>query len=217
MTGPQDPCARTTCAGELAHLGGAHLDPHHRLYDGPDTSLRALAAVVRGPALELLHAARRDSWNPPAVNVALHRLAAEIHRLNQQIAAVRVDRDHGIRDALARAEDCAEHGAALRHERHQAYWFSILADRSDAERLVWLTGIDAISDARRGRDDQWAVTVRAHIQRVRRQARRARTSAPAPTLADCQRAGSCEHPHTDAHTACHRLSSLTDEQDTAGD
>jgi hypothetical protein len=217
MTGPQDPCARTTCSGEPAHLGGAHLDPHHRLYDGPDIRLRALAAAVRGPALDLLHAARRDGWNLPGVNVALHELAAEIHRLDRQIAAVRVDRDRGIRDALARAEDCTEHGAGLRHESHQAYWFSILADRADAERLVWLTGIDAISDALRGRDDQWATAVRAHIQRVRRQARRARTAAPAPTLADCHRAGHCEHPPTDAHAACYQLTSPDSHQDTAGD
>jgi hypothetical protein len=147
----------------------------------------------------------------------LHELAAEIHRLNRQIAAVRIDRDRGIRDALARAEDCTEHGAALRHESHQAYWFSILADHTDAERLVWLTGIDAISDALRGRDDEWATTVRAHIQRVRRQARRVRAAATAPTLADCQRAGHCEHPPTDAHAACRELISLAGEQDTAGD
>jgi hypothetical protein len=213
MTGPQDPCARTTCADELAHLGGAHLDPHHRLYDGPDTSLRALAAVVRRPASALLHAARRDGWNLATVNLALHELAAEIHRLDRQIAAVRVDRDRGIRDAMARAEDCTEHGAALRHESHQAYWFSRLADHTDAERLVWLTGIDAISDALRGLDDEWATTVRAHIQ----QARRVRAAATAPTLADCQRVGHCEHPPTDPHAACRELTSLAGEQDHAGD
>jgi hypothetical protein len=60
MTGPQDPCARSTCSGELAHLGGAHLDPHHRLYDGPDTSLRALPAGVRQAATGLLHTARHN-------------------------------------------------------------------------------------------------------------------------------------------------------------
>ena len=215
MTGPLEPCGRTACAAEPAHLGGVHLDPTHRLYDGPDISLNALPAAVRVPVFVLLHAARRDGWNMPAVNLALHHIAEEIHRLQQQNAAVRVDRDRGIRAAQARAEDCTEHGTALRHESHQAYWFSILADRTDAERLVWLTGIDAISDALRGRDDTWSAAVRTHIEKVRRHARRVRAAGAAPTLADCQRAGRCEHPPTAAHAACRQLTS-PERQETAG-
>lgn len=209
MTGPTDPCERTSCAAEPAHPGGAHLDPTHPLYDGPDISLSALPAAVRLPAFALLHAARHDSWQLITVHRALHAFAREIHGLRDQIAAVRVDRDRGIRDALARAEDCTEHGEGLRHERHQAYWFSRLADRLDAERIIWLTAVDQTDEALAGRTDEPATAIRAHIARVRRQARTAR-AATAPTLADCRRAGRCEHPATAPHAACRQLAAAAE-------
>ncbi len=148
--------------------------------------------------------ARHDSWQLTTVQTALHELAREIHRLGAQVAAAHVDRARGIRDASVRAEDCTEHGADLRYERHQSYSFSQLADRHDAERLVWLTAVQQIGDALNTRTDQWATTMRAYITRVRRQAHKARDTT-APTLADCQRAGRCEHPATGAHTACQQL------------
>ncbi|MEV8504507.1 hypothetical protein AB0368_06700 [Actinoplanes sp. NPDC051475] len=208
MTGPLDACQRSTCAGEATHPGGVHLDPTHRLYDGPDISLRALPSAVREPAIALLHAARRDSWNLTAVHMALHRLAREIHRLQAQVAAVQVDRDRSVRAAIARAEDCAEHGPDLRYEQHQAYWFSRLVEAKDAERVVWLSAVHDINRALTGRSDDWAAALRAHLAQIQRQAAKTRAGGDAPTLADCQRAGRCEHPPTDPHVACQQLTAV---------
>lgn len=203
--GPQAPCARTSCATAPAHLGGAHLDPTSDLYDGPDTKLHALPAGCRNAAFPVLHASRAEDWHTVEVRTALHVLAEEILRLRQQIAVVSVDRDRGIRDAMARAEDCAVHGATIRSEGHRAHYFSVVADRNDEERIAWLTAAHGIREAFVGRDDPVAKKVVAYVDAAARDAARIRKRYQPPTFADCQRAGSCEHPPTKPHEACEQL------------
>lgn len=198
-------CERTECANRDPHPGGVHLDPRHAWYDGPYAALGALPYSCKRSAQDLLAASRNDNWRRQVVDVALHDLAAEIHRRGRLVAAAQNDRDRGIREAMKQAEDCAVHGERLRHEGHQAYWFSAESDVRDEERIVWMTLAGNIRDVLAGQDSDVARTVIAAIGKTERAARSIRARRGAPTFADCQRAGKCEHPATEPHAACRRL------------
>lgn len=205
MSGPDSPCQRSACADEVAHVGGAHLDPTSDLYDGPESKLGALPLSCRSAAQAVLYASRADHWREVEVRTALHVMAEEILRLRSRVAAVSVDRDRGIRDAMKKAEDCAVHGEMIRHDAHQAHWFSVLADRNDAERVEWLGAAWHIRDAFATRGDPLARKVVAFVDAADKGAKRARKRFEAPSLADCERAGKCDHPTPQPHAACEQL------------
>jgi hypothetical protein len=137
--GPDKPCRRTACADGDPHLGGAHIDPRNPLYDGPEITVNALPIVARDACYNLLHA---GASVPDVVD-----LAREIHRLRDQVAAVRVDMDRQVRAAMQRAGDCEEHGKDIRRLEEQVAYFDNLADRNDAGRVALLGGFHAVEDA----------------------------------------------------------------------
>lgn len=203
--GPAAPCRRTACVGGPAHPGGAHLDPSTEHYDGPDTALHALTYRCRPSTAELLHTARADGWNVRLVETALHHLMAEIGRLNREVAAVRVDADHKVTEAMKRSEDCKVHGATIRQESHAAYNFSVLAERTNAERVAWLSAVHHIREAVAKRDDPLAAAVIKFCDAAGRDADRARKRFNPPSMADCEKAGGCQHPFPEPHDACGQL------------
>lgn len=100
--GPTDPCRRTGCAPD-PHLAGRHLDPRDELYDGPDWTIRALPSTIQDPAVKILRGA-------PQLMPELMDLIHHMGLLSDQIAHISVDRDHKVREALARSADCRTHG-----------------------------------------------------------------------------------------------------------
>lgn len=203
--GPDKPCRRTACAETPAHLGGAHLDPRNDLYDGLDSKLAALTYRCRPSASALLNAAKQDGWDVRLVQIALHDLIDEVDARHREAVACRADRDRGITEAMQRAEDCEQHGADIRYERHQSYWCSVEADRNNAERVAWVDAAFQIREAFANRSDPLAKKVVAFIDAAARGADRARKRHAAPTFADCQKAGRCEHPAPAPHAACEQL------------
>jgi hypothetical protein len=137
--GPDKPCRRTVCASGPAHVGGAHIDPRHPLYDGPTTTVNALPMTARDACYNLLHA---GASVPDVVD-----LAREIHRLRDQVAAVRVDMDRQVRAAMRRADDCGEHGKDIRRLEEQVHHFDKAADKNDAGRVALLGGLHQLEDA----------------------------------------------------------------------
>lgn len=63
-------------------------------------------------------------------------LAREIDRLKRANAALLVDRDRKVREAMRRADDCTEHGKEITYLNQQAHHFSTLADQHDQARMV---------------------------------------------------------------------------------
>jgi hypothetical protein len=137
--GADKPCRRTACATADPHLGGAHIDPRNPLYDGPTTTVNALPMAARDACYNLLHA---GASVPDVVD-----LAHEIHRLRDQVAAVRVDMDRQVRAASERALDCEEHGKDIRRLEEQVHHFDKAATRDNAGRLALLGGLHPIEDA----------------------------------------------------------------------
>jgi hypothetical protein len=203
--GPTVPCERSACVDKPAHVGGAHLDPASEQYDGPDTALAALPGSCRRSAQTLLHAAREHGWDRRVVETALHELAREILDMRGRMGAAIADKARGIREAMARAEDCAVHGEMIRSEGHQAHYFSVLAEQHDAERVAWLSAAHSIRAAFAERDDPLAAAVVRYVDDAGKTADRARKRFAPPTFADCERAGRCEHPATVPHAACEQL------------
>jgi hypothetical protein len=144
--GPDRPCKRTACATADPHLGGAHIDPRKPLYDGPTTTVNALPMAARDACYNLLHA---GASVPDVID-----LAEEIHRLRDQVAAVRVDMDRQVRAAMQRAGDCEEHGKDIRRLEEQLAHFDKAATRDNAGRLALLNGLYPIEDAVRGLQDK---------------------------------------------------------------
>jgi outer membrane murein-binding lipoprotein Lpp len=136
--GPDKPCRRTACADGDPHLGGAHIDPRNPLYDGPTTTVNALPMTARDACRNLLAG---GASVPDVVD-----LAREIHRLRDQVAAVRVDMDRQVRAAIQRAGDCEEHGKDIRRLEEQVHHFDRAADKNDAGRLALLSGFHALED-----------------------------------------------------------------------
>lgn len=140
--GPDAPCQRITdkrCAAAGPHLGGVHLDPRHELYDGPGITVLALGGGPGKAAWALLEA------GAPVPEVV--ELVEEIHRLGRQVAAVRVDMDRKVREAMRRADDCEVHGQQLVELSGQAHHFSEQADRDDRARVALLEALWHFRDA----------------------------------------------------------------------
>jgi hypothetical protein len=137
--GPDKPCQRTgTCAGAGPHLGGAHLDPRHALYDGPSTTVNALPHQARDAARVLL------AGGAPVPEVI--EMAREILRLRDQVAAVRVDMDRQVRAAMQRADDCAAHGEDIVHLNKQVQFFDEQARKNDTARITLLGLLHTVED-----------------------------------------------------------------------
>lgn len=130
--GPDAPCQRTTgpCVNADPHLGGAHIDPRHPLYDGPGLTIETLPITARRAAQTLL---RAGAPMPEVVD-----MAKEIHRLREQVAQVRVDKDRAVQAASERALDCTDHGKQIQRLEEQVHFFDRQADKNDAGRIALL-------------------------------------------------------------------------------
>lgn len=164
LHGPDKPCRRTACvaaepapSGDTAtHLGGAHLDPRDRAhYDGILTSHNAASLYVREPFKPLLvqvgafagpPATTPDSPQRALVETAAHAAYRELDRLRRQVAHVRVDADHKVRDAMRKADDCTHHGQMIKDLERQVNAFDKARDRSEKGRLALLGFLTAIDD-----------------------------------------------------------------------
>lgn len=171
-----------------------------------DISIGGLGAGRKKPYQELLSLARAEGWHVERFEELLAEMADELHRQLDRCAQLMVDKDRAVRAALLRAEDCEAHGEAIRFEGHQAYWFSRLAEAHDEERVAYVGALFALTEAMKANPD-WpgADAVAKFVADAHRAGDRARKRFAAPTLADCQRAGKCEHPAPEPHAACVQL------------
>ena len=142
--GPDKPCQRTTgpCVHADPHLGGAHIDPRHPLYDGPDITIGALSMGARRSAQTLL---RAGAPMPEVVE-----LAKEILRAREQVAQVQVDKDREVRAASDRAINCADHGEQIKHLEKQLDHTDGLARKNDAGRIALLGFLHQIRETVNG-------------------------------------------------------------------
>jgi|ADGO01.1.fsa_nt_gi hypothetical protein len=137
--GPDQPCQRTACAGRETHLAGRHLDPRDELYDGPHSTLTVLPLSVR-------ESARRIVREAPALMPEVIDMAQEIERLRRQVAHVQVDRDHLVRDAMARSESCEHHGQEIAELGRQLRAADQSARAEEAGRVALLGFLQVVQD-----------------------------------------------------------------------
>jgi hypothetical protein len=141
---PSDPnhkvtCGRTKCAEleRAPHPAGRHLDQRDELYDGPDSQLAATSMYVRGSARKIISDA-------PALTPEVVDLVTYIGFLEDQATHARTDRDRSVREASARALDCADHGEVIKALEAQVHAFDQSAARSEAGRLAVLGFLFAV-------------------------------------------------------------------------
>ncbi len=144
----------------------------------------------------------------------LEELRREIVSYQQRLGEAYADRERGIRDAEKRAEDCAEHGAEIRYLRHQTHNYWLAAEAADEIRKIYVGLNFHLEDALAKEPDpgaepipaelriKMALAVLANIKKAVLAARRRHVPV---TLADCPRAGTCEHPAPPATCACEQL------------
>lgn len=136
-------CQRIKCADVPAHPGGRHLDQRDDLYDGPDTLLAATSMYIRGSARKIISDA-------PALTPEVVDLVTYVEFLGDQVTHARVDRDRGIREASARALDCADHGEVIKALEDQVSAFDVSARASEAGRLAALGFLFAVDQLLEG-------------------------------------------------------------------
>jgi hypothetical protein len=141
-------CGRTKCAEleRAPHPAGVHLDQRHEFYDGPDSQLGALSMYVRDSARKII----RDA---PALTAEVVDLTTYIDFLEDQAAHTRVDRDRGIREAMARSESCEHHGEEIKGLGEQVRAFDKASARSEAGRLAVLGMLFAVDELVRQHKD----------------------------------------------------------------
>jgi hypothetical protein len=137
--GPEATCQRTACATAPPHKAGRHLDQRDELYDGPDSLLQVLPLAVRDSARLLVKA-------HPEHLAEVVDLAKHIEFLRDQIAHIRVDMDHKVRDAMARSESCEHHGEEIKGLSAQLHAADERAERNDRGRVALLALLHAVED-----------------------------------------------------------------------
>lgn len=172
--------------------------------DGLQVRLAAASEKAYKAGLSIL-AQARDAEQAEALVGPLSDLLDEIERWKSAWAAKEIDKIRQVEAAVQRSEDCEHHGAEIRHERHQAYWFSILAEANDEERMGWVDACFQLVNMFSHHDPDQAGEYEKRLRKASQKSDRTRARHTAPTLADCQRAGRCEHPDTKPHGACEQL------------
>lgn len=133
-------CQRTACQGTDPHPGGRHLDQRDELYDGPALSLDGLPLSVRDSARRILREA-------PALMPELVDLANEVQFLRRQVAAVSVDKDRSVREAMARSASCEHHGREIEELGKALHAADQRAEKIERARLALLGFYQAVKDA----------------------------------------------------------------------
>ncbi|MDA8320411.1 MAG: hypothetical protein M0030_11470 [Actinomycetota bacterium] len=130
-----------------------------------------------------------------AERAELERLRARCSMLEQRAGHLMVDADRRERAALDRAADCTEHGREIRHLRHLASWYWAIDEHSDAARRAIVA---ALGNWRIALGDRATPVPAAELRAaldgiIAAQQKVMRRPAGYPTLADCLRAGGCDH------------------------
>lgn len=141
-------CERTACAEKEPHEGGRHLDQRDDLYDGPGSVLGVLPVSVNESARKILREA-------PELMPELMDLAHEIEFLRDQVAAVSVDKDRQVREAMRRSGSCEHHGEEIKELAEALYQAGKSERRTEKARLAMLGFFHAVekavNDRREGR------------------------------------------------------------------
>jgi hypothetical protein len=134
-------CTRTKCAEleRAPHAAGLHLSQRSEFYDGPDGQLAATSMYVRGSARKIISDA-------PGLTPEVVDLVTYIGFLEDQATHARVDRDRGIREASARALDCAAHGEEIKALESQVHAFDAAQNRAEKGRLALLGFLHAVDE-----------------------------------------------------------------------
>lgn len=96
----------------------------------------------RWPAIGVCDGALLDRAMPFIVD-----LVQEIHRRGRQVAAVRVDADRKITNAIARVQDCAEHGKDIARLEEQVQFFDRDSTQNNNDRVALVDGIFRVRKA----------------------------------------------------------------------
>ena len=136
--GPE--CVPAPCRANGDHPAGEHLDQRHEFYDGPALSLDALPLSVRDSAKKI----HREA---PGVMPELVDMANEINWLRQQLAHVSVEKDHQVREAMARSASCEHHGKEIEELGKALYAADQRERKVEAARLALLGFYQAVKDA----------------------------------------------------------------------
>jgi len=143
-------CQRSTCAEREPHPGGRHLDQRDELYDGPGVLFQVLPLTVRDSARKIVREA-------PGLMPEVVDLANEIEYVRDQIAHVRVDKDHAVREAMSRSGSCEHHGQEITALGDQLAALDRSAEKTEKARLAllgFLFAVDKLVQAHReGRTD----------------------------------------------------------------
>lgn len=126
-------CTRTRCA-ELerpAHPAGLHLDQRSEFYDGPNSTLGVASVYIRDSARKIVREA-------PALMPEVMDLVNYSVFMRTQVAAVSVDRDRQVRNAMARSESCEHHGEEIKGLGEQVQAFSEGERRNNDGRVAAL-------------------------------------------------------------------------------
>lgn len=145
-------CGRMKCSGEdvKVHQAGAHLDQRSEFYDGPGGALGVASVYIRDSARKIVREA-------PALMPEVMDLVTYCDFMRTQVAHVQVDRDRGIREAMARSESCDHHGEEIKGLADQVHAFDAAQRRADAGRLAllgFLHAVDQYTDRYRKSDDR---------------------------------------------------------------
>lgn len=149
MTSQYDPsnpnhkvtCTRAKCVElkRAPHPAGVHLDQRSEFYDGPDGALGVASIYIRDSA-------RRIITEAPAIMPEVMDMVAYCDFLRDQVTHVRVDRDRGIRDAMARSASCEHHGEEITALNNQVFAIDASAQRNEEARLALLRFLQAVDD-----------------------------------------------------------------------
>lgn len=134
-------CRRwSKCAAMEPHEGKRHNDPRDDLYDGPSTLLQVLPHAIRNQVRKIVDQA-------PALTPELVDIAEHVQFLRDQVALVSVDRDHKVREAMARSADCQVHGEQIEDLSGQLHAMDAHQRRTEAGRLALLCFLVTVDEA----------------------------------------------------------------------
>lgn len=146
-------CTRSRCTEleRAPHPAGVHLDQRSEFYDGPGSALGVASVYIRDSARKIVREA-------PALMPEVMDLVTYCDFMRDQVAAVSVDKDRGVRAAMARSLSCEHHGEEIKGLGEQVSAFDAAQRRADAGRLAllgFLHAVDQFTDRYRkddGRD-----------------------------------------------------------------
>jgi hypothetical protein len=135
---------------------------------GMEIALRALPHDVVAAGYALLQEAR-DHKSEPA-GAALGVLVDALHHQRDRAAQALADKVRVERDAMARAQDCTEHGQMIKQAQQDTQRWADLAERNSRARMVLLDGNTSLSGfvrlQRATIQEPWSPTARAMLDNL---------------------------------------------------